>query len=229
MSLIISRLSLALLCVSLVAGAALAQAPQAARKPTTQAERGSYALGAMLGKDMKARGVQLDITMLAQGLQDAMAGSETMLTQQEMQAAMETMHREAANRAQAANAQAGQDFLAKNQQQPGVKTLPSGLQYKVLKAGTGRSPKATDTVRTHYEGRLIDGTVFDSSIRRGEPAEFAVNRVIAGWTEALQLMKEGGKWQLFIPAKLAYGEQGAGGVIGPNATLIFEVELLEVK
>src|SRR5690606_17261370 len=109
-----------------------------------------------------------------------------------------------------------------------VKTLPSGLQYKVVKEGGGKSPKATDTVSVHYRGTLIDGTEFDSSIKRGEPAEFPVNRVIPGWTEALQLMKEGAKWMLYIPSHLAYGERGAGGAIGPNETLIFEVELLKV-
>jgi FKBP-type peptidyl-prolyl cis-trans isomerase FklB len=123
----------------------------------------------------------------------------------------------------------GETFLAENGKKEGVKTLASGLQYKVVKAGTGKTPKATDTVKVHYNGTLVDGTVFDSSIQRGEPASFPVNQVIAGWTEALQLMKEGDKWQLYIPAKLAYGEQGAGGKIGPNSTLIFDVELLSIE
>ena len=120
------------------------------------------------------------------------------------------------------NLKDGEAFLAANAKKEGVKTLPSGLQYKVLKSGSGKTPKATDTVKTHYHGTLIDGTVFDSSVERGEPVEFPVNGVIPGWTEALQLMKEGDKWQLFVPAKLAYGERGAGGKIGPNSTLIFE-------
>ncbi len=120
-------------------------------------------------------------------------------------------------------------FLAANAKKDGVKTTASGLQYKVIKSGTGKSPKATDTVKVHYHGTLIDGTVFDSSVERGEPVSFPVNGVIPGWTEALQLMKEGDKWQLFIPSKLAYGERGAGAKIGPNATLIFEVELLAVE
>jgi FKBP-type peptidyl-prolyl cis-trans isomerase len=126
-------------------------------------------------------------------------------------------------------AQKGEAFLKENATKEGVKTLPSGLQYKELKAGTGKSPKATDTVVTHYRGRLLDGTEFDSSYKRNEPAEFPVNRVIPGWTEALQLMKEGAKWELYIPSKLAYGQRSAGADIGPNETLIFEVELLKIK
>jgi len=127
------------------------------------------------------------------------------------------------------NKSEGEKFLAENAKKEGVKTLPSGLQYKELKAGTGKSPKAADSVTTHYSGTLIDGTEFDSSYKRNEPATFPVSGVIAGWTEALQLMKEGAKWQLFIPSSLAYGDMGAGRDIGPNATLIFEVELLKVQ
>jgi len=126
-------------------------------------------------------------------------------------------------------AAAGADFLKENAKKEGVKTTPSGLQYKVLKEGEGKSPKATDNVRVHYRGTLLNGTEFDSSIKRGEPAEFPLNRVIKGWTEGVQLMKEGAKYQFFIPANLAYGERGTpGGPIGPNETLIFEVELLKV-
>ncbi len=124
----------------------------------------------------------------------------------------------------------GQEFLKENAKKEGVKTLPDGLQYKVIKEGEGKSPKATDTVSVHYRGTLIDGTEFDSSYKRNEPAEFPVNAVIKGWTEALQLMKEGAKWTLYIPSNLAYGERGfPGSPIGPNATLIFEIELLKVK
>ena len=131
---------------------------------------------------------------------------------------------------QAQSPMKGEEFLKENATKEGVKTLPSGLQYKVVKEGEGKSPKATDTVSVHYKGTLINGTEFDSSYKRNEPAEFPVNRVIPGWTEALQLMKEGSKWMLYIPAKLAYGERGTpGGPIGPNETLIFEVELLKVK
>ena len=123
----------------------------------------------------------------------------------------------------------GEKFLMENKAKEDVKTLPSGLQYKVIKEGTGKTPKLTDTVVTHYRGTLLDGTEFDSSYKRNEPAEFPVNRVIKGWTEALQLMKEGSKWMLYVPSKLAYGERGAGGAIGPNEALIFEVELIKVK
>ncbi|HIN94672.1 MAG TPA: FKBP-type peptidyl-prolyl cis-trans isomerase [Planctomycetes bacterium] len=126
------------------------------------------------------------------------------------------------------NQEEGSKFLSENAQQEGVVSLPSGLQYKVIETGEGDQPGPSDVVKVHYEGRLIDGTVFDSSIERGVPAEFPVNRVIAGWTEALQLMTVGSQWELYIPADLAYGAQGAGGVIGPNATLIFKVELLDI-
>jgi FKBP-type peptidyl-prolyl cis-trans isomerase FklB len=127
------------------------------------------------------------------------------------------------------NAKSGETFLAENAKKEGVKTTASGLQYKVVKSGTGKTPKADSKVKVHYHGTLANGEVFDSSVERGEPVTFAVNQVIAGWTEALQLMKEGDKWQLVIPSKLAYGERGAGGKIGPNAVLIFDVELLEIQ
>jgi FKBP-type peptidyl-prolyl cis-trans isomerase FklB len=127
------------------------------------------------------------------------------------------------------NKKEGEAFLSENRKKEGIKALPSGLQYKVVKAGTGKKPKSTDTVTTHYRGTLIDGTEFDSSYRRGQPASFPVSGVIAGWTEALQLMEEGAKWQLFIPPNLAYGERGAGSQIGPNATLIFEIELISIQ
>lgn len=134
---------------------------------------------------------------------------------------------------QPAHAQAGREkgeaFLAENAKKEGVKTLPSGLQYKVIKDGAGKQPGKADTVSVHYKGTLIDGTEFDSSYKRGEPAEFGVTQVIKGWTEALQLMKEGAKWQIFLPSSLAYGERGAGALIGPGETLVFEVELLKVK
>ena len=127
------------------------------------------------------------------------------------------------------NLKEGEAFLDENKKKEGVTTLPSGLQYKVLKSGAGKTPKATDKVTTHYRGTLIDGTVFDSSYDRGEPTTFPVGGVIRGWTEALQLMKEGDKWQLYVPAQLGYGERGAGGKIGPNTTLLFEIELLKVE
>ena len=199
----------------------------------------SYAIGMSLGSQWKRNALepdQVSLDDLRRGIQDAMAGAKTLLTEQEAQ---ETL-REFSQKQQAkmmekrrleaeANKKIGDAFLNENKLKPGVITLPSGLQYKVLKTGTGKSPKATDIVKVHYHGTLIDGTVFDSSVQRGEPVSFPVEGVIPGWVEALQLMKEGDKWQLVIPAKLAYGEQGAGGPIGPNSTLIFEVELLAIE
>ena len=154
-----------------------------------------------------------------------MAGKKQLLTDQELSAALQAFQKEI----QKAMVQKNKDYLVENAKKEGIKVLNSGLQYKVLTAGDGASPKATDTVKTHYEGKLIDGTVFDSSIRRGQPATFPVNGVIKGWTEALQLMKVGDKWQLFVPSDLAYGSRGAGNSIGPDATLIFEVELLGIE
>ena len=159
-----------------------------------------------------------------------------MLSEEEMRTVMTAFQKEmAAKQAEMMKSQGeknkkeGEAFLAENKKKEGVKTLASGLQYKVIKEGTGKTPKATDKVSTHYQGTLIDGTEFDSSYKRGEPATFPVNGVIPGWTEALQLMKVGSKWQLFVPSKLAYGEKGAGPIIGPNAVLIFTVELLAIK
>jgi len=157
------------------------------------------------------------------------------MTEQEIQETLKTFQQEmAAKQAEKTkqlaeiNKKEGEAFLAENKKKEGVKTLPSGLQYKILTEGSGKTPKETDTVTTHYRGTLIDGTEFDSSFKRGQPASFTVNGVIKGWTEALQLMKEGSKWQLFIPSDLAYGDRGAGGQIGPHATLIFEVELISI-
>jgi FKBP-type peptidyl-prolyl cis-trans isomerase len=152
-------------------------------------------------------------------------GQVLMAFQKDRMAKMTAKHKTEADK----NLKDGETFLAENKKKEGVTTLPSGLQYKVVKSGTGKTPKATDKVTTHYRGTLIDGTVFDSSYERKEPTSFPVNGVIKGWTEALQLMKEGDNWQLFVPAQLGYGERGAGGKIGANATLIFEIELLKVE
>jgi FKBP-type peptidyl-prolyl cis-trans isomerase FklB len=196
-------------------------------------KKASYAIGLDIGSSFKNNAIEVDGAALAAGIADAIAGKPGMTEeemqktlmafQQEMQAKAQVRQKEQADK----NQKAGDAFLAANGKKEGVKTTASGLQYKVIKTGAGRTPKATNTVRTHYHGTLVDGTVFDSSVKRGEPVEFAVNGVIPGWTEALQLMKEGDKWQLFIPAKLAYGERGPGP-IGPNAALIFEVELLSI-
>jgi len=199
------------------------------------AQRTSYVIGAGIGTNLKSQGVTVDADVVAAGIADAIAGT-LQLSPEVMAATMETLKSEVAGkqqaehaRASAANAKAGADYLAKNAKQPGVKTTASGLQYKVLKSGAGATPSSTDTVKVHYRGTLIDGTVFDSSIDRGEPVTFPVTGVIAGWTEALQLMKVGDKWQLTVPSNLAYGERGAGGVIGPNSVLIFDVELLDIE
>lgn len=222
---------------TVVAVGLLAATLNAQEKPTlkTLKERASYAIGADIGTKFKRQDVDIDPRILATGLADAFAGKSTMTEseirqtlnefQSEFMAKMEGRQKAAGEK----NIKEGETFLAANAKKEGVKTTASGLQYKVLKSGTGKTPKATDTVKVHYHGTLIDGTVFDSSVNRGEPAIFPVNGVIAGWTEALQLMKEGDKWQLVIPSKLAYGERGAGGDIGPNATLIFDVELLGIE
>jgi len=203
---------------------------------STPQEKLGYAIGLQIGGQLAATKDSIRTEALILGIKDALQNKTPRLSNEEMQAAKMAFQAEIQQKAQAEMAQLaeknmveGENFLAENKGKEGVVTLPSGLQYKVLKAGTGATPSATDTVVTHYTGRLINGQVFDSSVQRGEPATFPVNGVIAGWTEALQKMKEGGKWELYIPANLAYGERGAGQVIPPNAVLIFEIELLEVK
>lgn len=202
----------------------------------TDKDRLSYSMGVATGTQMKRQSIEVDADMFARGLKDVVSGGKLQMTDQEVQDALMKFQQEmAAKQAEKhkqmaeKNKKEGEAFLAANKTKEGVKTLPSGLQYKIIKEGSGKSPKETDTVTTNYSGTLIDGTEFDSSLKRGEPATFQVKGVIKGWTEALQLMKEGAKWQLFIPSDLAYGERGAGATIGPNATLIFEVELLEIK
>jgi FKBP-type peptidyl-prolyl cis-trans isomerase len=197
---------------------------------TDQKAKISYAIGLSIGNNFKQESIEVDHTVLMRGIQDAMSGAKALLTDEECNQVMMQFQQENANRRADKNMKDGQSFLAENKTKEGVFTLPSGLQYKVIKAGTGKTPTATDTVTTHYRGTLIDGTEFDSSYKRGKPASFPVNRVIAGWTEALQLMQVGAKWQLFIPSELAYGSHGApGGRIGPNATLIFDIELLGIE
>jgi len=174
--------------------------------------------------------------VLAQGIWDTMSGGKTLMTDQEYVATMTAFKQEMSQRQIAKmkemsdkNLKDGEQFLAENKTREGVVTLPSGLQYKVIKEGAGKTPKSTDTVTVNYKGTLINGTEFDSSYRRGQPATFPVKGVIPGWIEALQLMKEGAKWELYIPSNLAYGEKGAGRTIPPNSALIFEVELISVK
>lgn len=198
----------------------------------TDQQRFSYIIGMQIGHQIKEDGIILDESAFMQAIRDAASGTPPKLTQDEIRTTVENMKKERAKLASQAgekNKQEGEKFLAANRSKPGVQVLPSGLQYQVLHAGTGAKPAATDTVEVNYRGTLLDGTEFDSSYKRGEPATFPVNGVIQGWQQALQMMSEGSKWQLFIPSDLAYGSRGAGGVIGPNATLVFEVELLKVK
>jgi FKBP-type peptidyl-prolyl cis-trans isomerase len=206
----------------------------------TQKEKFSYALGMNTGKRMaeglKKQAVPYDPALLTRGLKDGLAGGKTLLTDAEAQTILTDMQKEMRDKQQAksqaegaANKKQGDDFLAANKAKEGVVTLPSGLQYKILKAGTGSKPAAGDSVVCNYRGTLINGTEFDSSYKRGQPATFPVGGVIKGWTEALQLMPVGSKWQLFVPSDLAYGERGAGADIGPDTTLIFEVELLSIE
>ena len=196
----------------------------------------SYSIGLDIGTTLKKQKIDVNPDALSAGVRDAVTGAKPQMTDDQIKETMTTFSKElsekqatASREASTKNAAVGEKFLADNKSKPGVKTTASGLQYKVLKEGSGPSPKETDTVVTNYRGTLIDGTEFDSSYKRNEPATFQVNRVIKGWTEALQLMKKGAKYQLFIPAGLAYGPQGAGAEIGPNATLIFEVELVDIK
>ena len=202
----------------------------------TPKEKFSYALGMNLGANLHKQSVDVDPNIVAQGLKAAMAGGKTLLTQEEAQAALMEVQNDLRKKQQEkmqvtgeANKKEGEAFLATNKAKEGVVALPSGLEYKILKPGTGPKPTASDSVVCNYRGTLLNGTEFDSSYKRGQPATFPVGGVIKGWTEALQLMPVGSKWQLFIPSSLAYGERGAGGDIGPNATLIFEVELMSIQ
>lgn len=216
-----------------------AKEPQAAAKSDakleTDEEKFSYIIGADVGTNLRQEKLKINFESFLKGLRDAVEGKELALSKQEMEAIFnafrEKMMAEVqAERAEQAekNLSEGKTFLAENAKKPGVKTLPSGLQYLVVESGSGEQPTASDTVRTHYRGTFIDGTEFDSSYKRNEPAEFPVTGVIKGWTEALQLMHVGDKWKLFIPSDLAYGPLGRGAQMPPNATLIFDIELLEV-
>jgi FKBP-type peptidyl-prolyl cis-trans isomerase FklB len=223
-------------------------ATSTAKKPVTTAKRAapltlstpkekfSYALGMKMGANFKKQEVEVDPAILERGLKDALAGGKTLLTDDQAQAALMEVQNEMRQKQVAkmqaqgdANKKAGEDFLASNKTKEGVVTLPSGLQYKILTEGTGPKPTASDTVECNYRGTLIDGKEFDSSAKAGKPVTFPVSGVIKGWTEALQLMPVGSKWQLFIPSDLAYGDRGAGPDIGPGATLIFDVELVSIK
>ncbi len=227
----------------LVAGATAAQETPALK---TQKDTISYALGMDLGNQLRKLAIEVDPALFGKGLRDALAGSKTLLTEKQVRDAILVLQAELKkneadrrkgpeeNNAEAAllaayNKRASDAFLAENKTKEGVITLPSGLQYKVLKAGDGKTPTEADTVVCHYRGTLTNGTEIDSSYKRNQPATFPVKGVIAGWREALQLMSVGSKWELFIPPQLAYGERGTNSGIGPNTTVLFEVELLEIK
>ena len=202
---------------------------------TTDKEKASYAIGENIGKSLKHDQLDVDPNIVSQGLKDGLAGAPSKLSEAEAQAAMTNLRNKVMAQRQAeqqqagdVNKKAGDAFLAANKAKPGVVVLPDGLQYKVVKEGTGAKPKASDTVTVNYRGTLIDGTEFDSSEKHGEAATLGVGQVIKGWTEALQLMPVGSKWQIYVPADLAYGAQGAGP-IGPDSTLIFDIELLSIK
>ncbi len=209
-------------------------APNTAGKPESLEDRASYSIGLNLGRSLKTNDIKANTDLLIKGLRDGLAG-QALLTDAEMQSTMQEFQQQLQAQQEAKqkvigekNKTEGEAFLAKNKARQGVKTTASGLQYEVLTEGTGPTPKATDTVTVNYKGTLMDGTEFDSSYERGQPATFVLNQVIPGWTEGVQLMKAGSKYKFYIPAALGYGERGAGGVIGPNAPLVFEVELLSI-
>lgn len=202
----------------------------------TKTDRVSYSIGLSIGSNFKQQSIDISMDPLMAGIKDALLNRKPMLTQQEIQMTMEAFRKEMTAKMKkkkeseaGLNLVQGKQFLEKNGKKEGIITTASGLQYEIIKKGSGVKPKLTDTVVCHYTGTLLDGKVFDSSYKRNAPASFPVNGVIKGWTEALQLMNTGAKWKLYIPSNLAYGDRGAGSAIGPGATLIFEIELLEVK
>lgn len=223
------KTSLSLVALSLapwLAASSLAQAPAAA--PKTPKEKLSYAIGIDIGSSLKGKQIDLDGPVLAAAVRDGFAGAPTQMTPDEMQATITAFTKDMQAKQLAAGKADGDKFLAANKTKPDVKTTADGLQYKVIKEGTGPMPKATDTVSVNYRGTFVDGREFDSSEKNGGPVSFPVGQVIKGWTEALQMMKVGSKWQLFVPGELAYGPAGRPG-IPPNATLLFDVELLSIK
>lgn len=221
--------------IILVSGCQETEQKQETASPKTEKERLSYAIGVNMGQSIAEIKDDIDLSMLQKGMTDQVRGNEMLVSTEEGQSLRRAFSEKLMTREQEKiiaevkkNEEEGQAFLEENRTKEGVVTTESGLQYKVMKEGTGKTPKATDSVKVHYEGATLDGNVFDSSYKRRKPETFVVGDVIRGWTEGLQLMKEGGKYKLFIPPGLAYGPNGAGRDIGPNETLIFDVELLEV-
>jgi FKBP-type peptidyl-prolyl cis-trans isomerase len=203
----------------------------------TEKDKVNYGIGVGVARNFQRQGIDVDIDLVVKGLRDMLSGGKLLMTEEELQTTMTAFQadlqkklQEATKAAAEKNKKEGEAFLAENSKKEGVVTLPSGLQYKILKPGDGKKPVSQDSVECHYRGTFINGTEFDSSYKRGQPINLKVDGgVIAGWSEALKLMPVGSKWQVFIPSKLAYGENGAGSQIGPNSTLIFEVELLAIK
>lgn len=229
----------ALIVSVLLTGAGLACAQESesgsGEAPATQMEKVSYSIGLNMGRSLEQQSVEVDLDQLIQGIRDGLGDAEAKMTDEEIQTTMQAFQQEMMQKAQQERAEAGAkneaegaEFLAENKEREGVMVTDSGLQYEVLEEGDGPKPAADDQVTVHYKGTLIDGTVFDSSYDRGQPATFPLNAVIPGWTEGVQLMNVGSKYKFYIPANLGYGARGQGPVIGPNATLIFEVELLEI-
>ncbi|MFM7543582.1 MAG: FKBP-type peptidyl-prolyl cis-trans isomerase [Ignavibacteria bacterium] len=228
---------IAMACIGLFSVQACSQSSDkgAPMELKTQKDKASYSIGVSIGKNLKDQKVEITTDILVKGLLDAYTGAKTQLTEKEMGDVLTQFQQEIMAKAQeeaakkgGENKTKGEKFLADNKNKPGVKSTPSGLQYSVITEGTGPKPTASSTVKVHYTGKLIDGTTFDSSVDRGEPVEFPLNGVIKGWTEGVQLMSKGSKYKFYIPAELAYGERGAGNAIGPNETLVFEVELLDI-
>ena len=229
-----NRLTIAATGAALLATGPLATAQDAGLE--SEEQKYSYTVGYQIGTQIKSRFSQeierMDIEVFSRGIQDALGDGESALSPEEMTAVVQARQQEEAaaqEQAAQANMEEGEAFLAENKNREGVTSTDSGLQYEVLEEGDGKMPGPTDTVVVHYRGTLIDGTEFDSSYERGEPATFGLTGIIPGWQEALQLMQEGDRWKVYLPSGLAYGAQGAGGAIGPNEALLFEIELLEVK
>jgi len=217
-------------------GQSSGQAPSLAPGFKTQKEKVSYAIGMEMGKGVKTQGIDVDPTIMTQGLKDGLSGAKPQMSEDELRQVITALQQEirqkqiqAQEAAATENKTKGEAFLAENAKKDGVVALPDGLQYKILTAGQGKKPLKSDTVLCNYKGTFVDGTEFDSSAKAGKPVPFEVKNVIPGFREILQLMPVGSKWQVFVPSSLAYGERGAGGVIGPNATLIFEVEVVSIE
>lgn len=219
-----------------VAKQQMVQASTGTTQLKSENDKLSYTIGADLGANFKRQGVNINAEVLAQGIKDVLSGKQPALTKEQMTSALKNFQQkmmakrlEQMKNASAKNMKEGEMFLTQNKAKQGVKTLPSGLQYKILTPGTGPQPTAKDSVTVDYTGTLINGTVFDSTAKAGKPVTFKVTEVIPGWTEALQMMKQGATWQIFVPSKLAYGNRGVGGPIGPNQTLIFKIHLIAVN